>query len=194
MATRSCWLPSEIGAILRTISPPGYTACGPPRSNLTDPRDRDTLHFDFTAGGSGCGRGGFSGCRGLRLVAPGRVGRPSGRFLVLGAGLACGAAVFLLACARVAWWVPLCKYFMCCGRGPAVRLHRAPVGPPSPARVSSAAVVSREGGAALDAGGFPGAHTSVCRGGLGVALRWWALRAGPPASCLPQGSIVRGWA
>ena len=28
---------------------------GPPRSNLTDPRDRDTLHFDFTAGEDVCG-------------------------------------------------------------------------------------------------------------------------------------------
>ena len=48
----------------------------------------------------------------------------------------------------------------------------APVSPPPPAHVSRAAVVSCEGGAALDAGGFPGAQPSVCRGGLRVALRW----------------------
>ena len=48
----------------------------------------------------------------------------------------------------------------------------APVSPPTPARVSRAAVVSCEGGTALDAGGFPGTHPSVCRGGLRVALRW----------------------
>ena len=53
----SFWL----GAILRPLSLPDYTVCGPPRSNLTDPRDRDALHFDFTAGGSVRGRGGFSG-------------------------------------------------------------------------------------------------------------------------------------
>ena len=80
--------------------------------------------------------------------------------------------MFLLVRAFVPWWVPLRKYFLCCGRGPAVRLPRAPVNPPPPAHVSRAAVVSCEGIAALDAGGIPGAHPSVCRGGMRVALRW----------------------
>ena len=50
---------SWIGVSPRPISLPDYTVRGPPRSNLTDPRDRDTLHFDFTAGGSVRGRCGF---------------------------------------------------------------------------------------------------------------------------------------
>ena len=54
-SVRSCWLPSKLGAILRPFFLPGYTVSGPPRSNLTDPRDRDTLHFDFTAGEDVCG-------------------------------------------------------------------------------------------------------------------------------------------
>ena len=54
-SVRSCWLPSRLGAILRPFFLPGYTVSGPPRSNLTDPRDRDTLHFDFTAGEDVCG-------------------------------------------------------------------------------------------------------------------------------------------
>ena len=57
-SVRSCWLPSKLGAILRPFFLPGYTVSGPPRSNLTDPRDRDTLHFDFTAGEDVCGGGG----------------------------------------------------------------------------------------------------------------------------------------
>ena len=76
------------GAILWPVSLPDYTVCGPPRSNLTDPRYRDALHFDFTAGGSVRGRCGSSGFRSLRLVVLGRVGCPGGRFLVLGAVLA----------------------------------------------------------------------------------------------------------
>ena len=83
-----------------------------------------------------------------------------------------GAAAFLLVRALVAWWVPLSTFFLCCGRGLAVRLPQAPVGPLPRARVSLAAVVSCEGIHALDAGGFPGAHPSVCRGGMRVALRW----------------------
>ena len=71
---RHCWLPPRFFeggprericpfllasfcrcAILRPVALPGYTVSGPPRSNLTDPRDRDTLHFDFTAGEDVCG-------------------------------------------------------------------------------------------------------------------------------------------
>ena len=172
VATRSCWLPSEIGAILRPISPPGYTACGPPRSNLTDPRDRDTLHFDFTAGGK---RAREVWCLGeLRLAS--RRSRPCGlsQRLVSCARYSpgCGAVGFMLVRALVTWWVSLCTRFLFCGRRQAVRLPQAPVSLPTPARVSRAAVVSCEGGAALDAGGFPGAQPSVCRGGLRVALRW----------------------
>ena len=81
-SVRSCWLPSTLGAIIRPLRLPGYTVSGPPRSHLAAPRDRYTLHFDFTAGEDVCGGvGGFSGYRGLRFVVPGRL-------LVLGAGLA----------------------------------------------------------------------------------------------------------
>ena len=51
----------------------------------------------------------------------------------------CGVAVLLLVRVFGVWWVLLCQQILCCGRGPAVRLPRAPVSPPPPARVSRAA-------------------------------------------------------
>ena len=179
LPSRSSWLPSELSlpyGPYPCLTRRCVALCAPNGLTL---ETGGPLHLDFTTGG----RAGVGGA--VFLDTEAGVSSP-GAMLVFGWPVSCArcwygsnAVVLQLAWGRVSWRVVLRKPGLCFGRGAAVRLLRVPVDPLPPACVSLDAWVKP----ALDAGGFPGAHSSVCQEGLRVVLRWLVL-VHPPLGSL----------